>query len=101
METATSLISNLFKGSPHIGKCEVCGNEYGQCMEIRLYGENHTFDCFECAIHALAPHCVHCGCQVIGHGVETNGLLYCSTHCARQNENRDLDKTRELERSNI
>jgi hypothetical protein len=28
------------------------------------------FDSFECAIHMLAPVCPHCGCRVIGHGVE-------------------------------
>jgi hypothetical protein len=28
---------------------------------------------------------VRCSCRIIGHGVETNGGSYCSTHCARQN----------------
>jgi nitrite reductase/ring-hydroxylating ferredoxin subunit len=43
----------------------------------------HTFDSFECAIHALAPQCAHCGCKVIGHGVEDNGTVYCCAHCAK------------------
>jgi protein-arginine kinase activator protein McsA len=35
--------------------CEVCGNEYDKAFEVRLAGQAHTFDSFECAIHALAP----------------------------------------------
>jgi hypothetical protein len=41
-----------------------------------------VFDSFECAIHALAPGCEHCGCRVIGHGVEANGKFYCCASCA-------------------
>lgn len=85
METAKSFISNLFGSTSHLSKCEVCGNEYYKCLEIRINGEAHIFDSFECAIHALAPHCVHCGCQIIGHGVEAEGLFYCSAHCSREN----------------
>ena len=46
-------------------------------------GVRHVFDSFECAIHALAPVCEHCGVKVVGHGVETNGHWYCCSHCAR------------------
>ena len=35
-------------------------------------GNAHTFDSFECAIHALPPPCDHCACRVIGHGVEAD-----------------------------
>ena len=42
-----------------------------------------TFDCFECAIHALAPVCDHCGCKVVGHGVEASGAFFCCASCAR------------------
>src|SRR5215208_2139109 len=38
-------------------ECEVCGNDYDKPMEITVRGETHYFDCFECAIHALAPQC--------------------------------------------
>ena len=31
----------------------------------------------------MAPVCEHCGCKVIGHGVEVGGLFYCCAHCAR------------------
>jgi hypothetical protein len=41
-----------------------------------------VFDSFECAIHALAPTCEHCGVRIIGHGVEANGSIFCCAHCA-------------------
>jgi hypothetical protein len=65
-------------------RCEVCGNVYDKSFEIRVGGETHIFDSFECAIHALAPTCAHCGCRVIGHGMETDGVFYCCAHCAEQ-----------------
>jgi hypothetical protein len=64
--------------------CEVCGNEYDKAMEISIAGEQHVFDSFECAIHNLAPQCPHCGCRIIGHGVEAGGSMYCCAHCARE-----------------
>lgn len=63
-------------------RCEVCGNDYDKAFEVILAGESHTFDSFECAIHALAPLCSHCGCRIIGHGVESRGHMYCCAHCA-------------------
>ncbi len=63
-------------------KCEVCGNVYDKAFEVIMAGESHMFDSFECAIHALAPNCKHCGCKIIGHGVEANGSFYCCAHCA-------------------
>jgi hypothetical protein len=54
-----------------------------KAFEVRMAGgESHTFDSFECAIHALAPVCEYCGVKVIGHGVEANGQFYCCAHCA-------------------
>lgn len=69
-----------------VGKCEVCGNVYDKSFEVRLAGDSrvHVFDSFECAIHALAPTCAHCGCRIIGHGMETDGVFYCCAHCASQ-----------------
>ena len=64
--------------------CEVCGNEYDKTLEVTQGGETHTFDSFECAIHALAPTCAHCGCRVIGHGVRDGATVYCCAHCARE-----------------
>jgi len=65
-------------------RCEVCGNVYDKSFEVRIGNESHIFDSFECAIHALAPTCSHCGCRVIGHGMETDGVFYCCAHCAEQ-----------------
>ena len=62
--------------------CEVCGNDYDKAMEITVDGGSHMFDSFECAIHALAPTCDHCGVRVIGHGIEADGSIYCCAHCA-------------------
>ncbi len=36
------------------------------------------------AASALAPHCAHCDCRVLGHGVESDGHIYCCAHCARE-----------------
>lgn len=62
--------------------CEVCGNEYDRWFEVVTRGESHVFDSFECAIHALAPRCAHCGCGVVGHGIESGGTIFCCAHCA-------------------
>lgn len=64
--------------------CEVCENQYHKAFQIIMGGRTHTFDSFECAIHALAPRCHHCGCRIIGHGVEDKNVIYCGAHCARQ-----------------
>lgn len=67
-----------------MARCEVCGNQYDKTFEVLKDGERHIFDSFECAIQALAPECEHCGVKVIGHGVEDNGTIFCSAHCAEQ-----------------
>jgi hypothetical protein len=64
--------------------CEVCGNDYDKSFDVTLQGDTHTFDSFECAIHALAPRCAHCGCRVMGHGVEADGSIFCCAHCAEE-----------------
>ena len=56
--------------------CEVCGNDYEMSFQVLTAGQTHTFDSFECAIHLLAPVCDHCGCSIIGHGIEANGTFY-------------------------
>ena len=66
-----------------VAQCEVCGNEYDKAFQVSMLGgDSHTFDSFECAIHALAPTCEHCSCKVIGHGVEADAHFYCCAHCA-------------------
>jgi hypothetical protein len=38
-----------------MARCEVCGNDYDNAFEVTTAkGQSHTFDSFECAIHALA-----------------------------------------------
>jgi hypothetical protein len=63
--------------------CDVCGNDYDRSFEVRSAEGTYTFDSFECAIHKLAPHCAHCGCRVIGHGIEAGETIYCCANCAR------------------
>ncbi|WP_153395524.1 hypothetical protein [Ornithinicoccus halotolerans] len=65
--------------------CDTCGNDYDKAFTITRGDERGTFDSFECAVEAMAPRCGHCGCRVLGHGVEAaNGTIYCCAHCARQ-----------------
>jgi len=67
-----------------MARCEVCGNEYDKAFTVTpAWGKARTFDSFECAIHALAPACAHCGCKVVGHGVEQGDKIYCCAHCAK------------------
>ena len=67
-----------------MARCETCGNEYDKAFEIKLAGQSHT----------LAPECAHCGCKVIGHGVESSGTFYCCAHCANQSGVREVaDRT--------
>ena len=73
-----------------MAKCEVCGNEYALAFQVIASGQTHVFDSFECAIQKLAPICEHCGCKIIGHGVEANGSFYCCAHCARAEGAREI-----------
>lgn len=67
-----------------MARCEHCGNDYDKSFDVTIGGERHTFDSFECAIHVLAPTCSHCGCRIIGHGLESDGVMYCCSHCAEE-----------------
>jgi hypothetical protein len=49
-----------------------------------MSGASYAFDSFECAIARLAPTCDHCSCRIIGHGVESQGHIFCCVHCANQ-----------------
>ncbi|HLQ85277.1 MAG TPA: hypothetical protein VK110_03920 [Salinisphaeraceae bacterium] len=62
--------------------CDCCGNDYDKAFVVEMEGQHYTFDAFECAIHHLAPTCNHCGCRIIGHGVEAGDGIYCCAHCA-------------------
>ena len=67
-----------------MGECEVCGNRYDKAFDVVMQGVTHTFDSFECAIQALAMQCSHCGCRIIGHGMEADGRFFCCAHCAKR-----------------
>jgi hypothetical protein len=67
-----------------MARCDTCGNDYDKTFEVVMGDRRMVFDCFECAIHQLAPTCEHCGCRIIGHGVEAGGSFYCCAHCAAQ-----------------
>jgi hypothetical protein len=63
--------------------CETCGNEYDKAFTVETADSTrHVFDSFECAIHALAPSCAHCGCTILGHGLEADGMIYCCASCS-------------------
>lgn len=66
-----------------MARCDVCGNDYDKAFQLVLAdGTRGTYDSFECAIHAAAPTCEHCGCRIIGHGAESDGRFFCCAHCA-------------------
>ena len=71
-------------------RCEVCGNDYDKAFEIVMAGQRHVFDSFECAIQALAPTCSHCGCRIVGHGMEASGRMFCCAHCAEHGGVNDM-----------
>lgn len=67
-----------------MSRCDTCGNEYaGGFTVILAGGEQYTFDSFECAAEKVAPRCEHCGCRILGHGIEGPSGIYCCAHCAR------------------
>lgn len=66
-----------------MARCEVCQNDYDKSFEIIMANKTHIFDSFECAIYALAPVCAHCGCKIIGHGVEQTPDIYCCVNCSK------------------
>ena len=79
-----------------MARCETCGNDYDKAFQVKMNGSSHTFDSFECAIHALAPTCPHCGTHIVGHGVEQDGAIFCCVHCAKTegaNELRGVDRS--------
>lgn len=67
-----------------MARCDVCGNDYDRSFQIVTKDRTLTVDSFECGIHACAPVCAHCGCKVIGHGVQDGERIFCCAHCARE-----------------
>ena len=66
-----------------MARCDVCGNDYDKSFTVTQLGKSMTFDSFECAIQGMAPVCAHCGCRIVGHGIEAGGTYYCCAHCAK------------------
>ncbi|WP_152352327.1 hypothetical protein [Brachybacterium subflavum] len=66
-----------------MARCDVCENEYDRPITVVQGARRGVFDSFECAIQAMAPRCAHCGCRVIGHGVQAGEVIYCCASCAR------------------
>jgi hypothetical protein len=65
--------------------CDRCGNDYAHTFTItKDDGTSGVYDSFECAAQDMAPRCEHCGCTILGHGVEANEKTFCCSHCARQ-----------------
>lgn len=84
--TPTSERTSPVAGKARIamGTCITCGNKYDQTFDVHLNGNKFTFDSFECAIQKLAPICKHCGCRIIGHGVQADNQIFCCAHCAAE-----------------
>jgi hypothetical protein len=74
-----------------MAQCDVCHNDYDKSFTVSMAGRTGTYDSFECAIHALAPTCAHCGCRIVGHGAEAGGRMYCCANCARISGVKGLD----------
>jgi hypothetical protein len=77
-----------------MAQCEVCGNDYYLSFEVITAGNRHVFDCFECAIHRLAPVCAHCSVKIIGHGIEAKENFFCCANCAKHVEGGHIKLTR-------
>lgn len=82
--------SSSYEGGSVMAICETCGNDYDKTFQVVHDGKSHIFDSFECAIHALAPTCAHCGIRIVGHGLEKEGTFFCCEHCAEREGVRGL-----------
>lgn len=72
-----------------VTRCEVCGSEASKTFEVVADGKRHVFDTVECALGVLAPRCEHCRSHILGHGVESDGKMYCCAHCAHAGRSDD------------
>jgi len=70
--------------------CDTCGNDYDKAFTVETVDRSGTFDSFECAAQALAPNCEHCGCRILGHGVEADDSIFCCANCARSSGEHEL-----------
>ena len=64
-----------------------CGNDYAKSFDVLTAdGQRFTFVSMECAAYS-SPSCAHCGCLILGHGIEDGSSMYCCAHCARGSGN--------------
>jgi hypothetical protein len=67
-----------------MARCDVCGNDYPLSFEvITVDGKHAIFDSIECAAQRLAPTCAHCGCRILGHGIQDGERFFCCASCSR------------------
>jgi hypothetical protein len=80
------------KGVDAMTICATCGNDYDKAFTVTWPdGRSENFDSVECAAVQLAPECAHCGCRILGHGIETDDGIFCCAHCARKDSNADVN----------
>ncbi|MBY4568504.1 hypothetical protein ACN95_00500 [Gordonia sihwensis] len=72
--------------------CDICGNEYKHALLISVEGREGrgVYDSFECAIAGHAPRCTVCDTPIIGHGVQSDGRVFCCVHCAQRGGDTEL-----------
>ena len=80
----------LTEEKPAVQPCSTCGNVYDKAFTVTRGDQSWVFDSIECAAHSIAPACAHCGCLVLGHGVESDNAIFCCAHCARTNDEHGL-----------
>jgi hypothetical protein len=67
-----------------MGTCDCCGNAYDRLFSVKTHdGDSYQFDSVECAAQMIAPRCAHCGCTILGHGIDADTETYCCSNCAR------------------
>jgi hypothetical protein len=65
-----------------MAQCEVCSNKYDKGLEVMLPGRDIRLTALS-ARSGDGPACEHCGCNVIGYGIEVSGRFFCCAHCAK------------------
>ena len=65
-------------------------------FEVVTAGNRHVFDSFEYAIHLLAPMCEHCGCRIVGHGIEVREAWYWTMAIAASRSGTEVKRAQPL-----
>ena len=65
-----------------MSKWDVYKYDDDKAFTITIQNNSYVVDCFEFVLHKLAPFCGRYECRVIGHGIYTPTLTYCSNYCA-------------------